>query len=76
MGLVMHRHLINRLRESRENNEEGEYEESDDETVINADEVDPPAYSDIIKKEANSTDMISNEKGHYDVLYQCGHMYR
>ena len=55
MGLLMHRHLINRLKESRENYEEGEYEESDDETVINTDEVDPPAYSDIVKEEASST---------------------
>ena len=56
MGLLMHRHLINRIRESRENNEEGEYEESDDETVINTDEVDPPAYNNIVKEEAASTD--------------------
>ena len=55
MGLLMHRHLINRLRESRENNK-GEYEESDDKTVIGHDEVDPPAYSDNVKGEANSTD--------------------
>ena len=56
MGLLLHRHLINRLRESRENNEEGEYKESDDETVINTDEVDPPAYNNVVKEEANSTD--------------------
>ena len=52
---LMHRHLLNRLRENREDNE-GEYVESDDETVINTDEVDPPAYNDIVKEEAASTD--------------------
>ena len=56
MGLLMHRHLIDRLRESRDNNKEGEYEESDDETVVEHDEVDPPAYQDVVKVENSSTD--------------------
>ena len=56
MGLLMHRHLINRLRENRDNNIEGEYEESDDETVVGHDEADPPAYRDVVKEENSSTD--------------------
>ena len=56
MGLIMHRHLIDRLRESSDNDEEGEYEESEDETVVGQGEVNPPAYHDIIKEENSSTD--------------------
>ena len=52
----MHRHLINRLRESRDNKEEGTFEESDDETVVGHDGVDPPAYSNVVKEENSSTD--------------------
>ena len=56
MGLIMHRHLIDRLRESSDNDEEGEYEESEDETVVGQGEGNPPAYHDIIKEENSSTD--------------------
>ena len=49
---LMHRHLLNRLRDS-----EGEYVESDEETVINNDEIDPPDYEDVVKEEViNTTD--------------------
>ena len=56
MGLIMHRHLIDRLRESSDDDEEGEYEESEDETVVGQGEGNPPAYHDIIKEENSSTD--------------------
>ena len=56
MGLIMHRHLIDRLRESSDDYEEGEYEESKDETVVGQGKGNPPAYHDIIKEENSCTD--------------------
>ena len=68
MGLLMHRHLINRLRESRDNDEEGEYEESDNETVVGHDEVDPPAYEMLSRKRTAAQMMMSN-KGSTTMLF-------
>ena len=76
MGLLMHRHLINRLMESRENNEEGEYEDLTMRLSSAMMRLIHLLTAISSKEKPAAQTMMSNKKEHYDVLYQCGHMYR
>ena len=60
LGLIMQRHLIDRMEENGSNDEEGEYEESEDGTVIGLGEDNPSSYQDIVKDEDSSTDEDEN----------------
>ena len=56
LGLIMQRHLIERMEENGSINEENEYEESDEGTVIGLSEDNPPSYQDTVKSEESSSD--------------------
>ena len=56
LGLIMQRHIIERMEENGSINVENEYEESDEETVIDFCEDNPPSYQNTVKSEGSSSD--------------------
>ena len=60
LGLIMQRHLIERMEENGSINEDNEYEESEEGTVIGLGEDNPPSYQDTVKSEDSSTDDDEN----------------
>ena len=56
LGLIMQRHIMERMEENGSINVENEYEESDEEAVIDFCEDNPPSYQNTVKSEESSSD--------------------